>query len=134
MRTKRTPGQLLFLLPALAAACGSPSTTGQTVTLHTRLDTDLPADRTITTDLGWTVTVKTLRAASGAFYYFDGEPAFTMATRRSRWRRAVDTLSPIGTAWAHPGHYVAGNARGEMLTPYTDHQDSLAGGPLSARR
>jgi len=122
MQTKRTR-RVLVLVPALVAACGN--TTGQTVTLHTRLDTDLPADHTVTTDLGWTVTVTRLLAASGALYYFDGEPAFTMAPRRARWRRALDSLSPIGTAWAHPGHYVAGNARGEMLAPYTE--DLLAG-------
>jgi hypothetical protein len=126
MRTRRTPrpSPLLLIAPLLAAACGQ-STTGKTVTLHTRLATELPADQTVTTDLGWTVTVKTLLVASGPFYYFDGEPAFTMASRRSRWRRAVDALSPFGTAWAHPGHYVAGNARGEMLAPYT--ADLLAG-------
>jgi hypothetical protein len=127
MRTHRpSPRRLLLLVvPALAAACASESTTGKTVALHTRLEADLPADHTFTTDLGWTITVKRLLAASGALYYFDGEPAFTMAPRRNRWRRALETLSPIGTAWAHPGHYLAGNARGEMLAPYTE--DLLAG-------
>jgi hypothetical protein len=120
---------LLLLLPPLAAACSGQGTTGQTVVLHTRVASDLPADRTVTTDLGWTVTVKKALVASGAFYYFDGEPAFTMAPRRGGWRRAVAiaaaALSPIGTAWGHPGHYVAGNARGEMLAPFSE--DLLAG-------
>ena len=102
MRTTRTPrlGQLLILVPVLvpvlAAGCGSQSTTGKTVTLHTRLDTDLAADHTFTTDVGWTVTVKTLLAASGAFYYFDGEPAFTMAPRRSRGAAPSTCCPPSG--------------------------------------
>jgi len=117
---------LLLLLVSAAAAC-SEETTGRTVVLHTRLTTDLPADATVTTNLGWTVTVKKAVVSSGAFYYFDGEPAFTMAPRRSRWRRALAALSPMGTAWAHPGHYVAGSARGQMLMPYSE---DLMTGPV----
>jgi hypothetical protein len=118
MQSDRTPRTLL-LLATLAAACSGQSTTGKTVTLHTRLAADLPRDHTVTTELGWTVTATRLLVASGAFYYFDGEPAFTVAPRRGRWRRALASLSPVGTAWAHPGHYLAGTARGEMLAPFT---------------
>ena len=120
-----TRGLLSLLLAVAPLACGDPSTTGHTVVLHTRMTTDLSVDRTVTTGLGWTVTVKRALIASGALYYFDGEPAFTLAPRRGRWRPFWEALSPVGTAWAHPGHYIAGSAHGEMLLPFS--ADLLAG-------
>jgi hypothetical protein len=115
----------LLLVLLTAGGCGVGATTGRTVALHTRLATELPADGTVTTNLGWTVTVTKAVVASGALYYFDGAPALTRAPRRDRWRRALAALSPVGAAWAHPGHYLAGSARGQMLTPFS--ADLLAG-------
>lgn len=107
---------------ALAAACGE-STTGRTIRLRTRLAVELPPDRTFATGLGWQVTLFTALLSGGALYYFDGEPAFVRAP--SRWRRLLAGIAPIGAAHAHPGHYVAGRAMGQVLEPFA--VDLLAG-------
>lgn len=118
--------RLLFLLLACGAAAGcGESTTGSRVVLRTAVVTDLPADRTFVTNLGWTVTLTRGAIATGAFYYFSGPPAVVeMANRDSGsgrgWlRTALRSLSPIGTAHAHPGHYVPGRAMGQELEPFS---------------
>jgi hypothetical protein len=54
----------------------------------------------------------------GALYYFDGEPAFAKRMPRPAplQERLAEWFGPR-SAWAHPGHYQAGNALGQMLTP-----------------
>jgi hypothetical protein len=51
--------------------------------------------------------------ALGAMYFFDGEPIFSQRTKTTHERLAGLF---VGTAHAHPGHYLAGNALGQMLT------------------
>lgn len=113
---------LAFALLALTA-CGQ--TSGKRVRLETKLDTDLPGDRTVETSLGWTVTIDRALISTGALYYFDGEPAFTQARPPSVVETIYAALSPIGTAYAHPGHYVSGTTQGQQLSPFT--ADLLAG-------
>jgi hypothetical protein len=114
----------LSLAAGLAlAGCGE-GTTGRAEVLHTRLTTELAADRTLTTSMGWTVTLKKAAIAAGPFYYFDGEPAFTQR-RTGPGERLLAWLAPVGTAQAHPGHYVSGRAKGQMLKPFA--VDLLAG-------
>ncbi len=114
----------LLLACGVAASCGE-STTGKRVVLRTEAVTDLPADHTFVTNLGWTVTLTRGAIATGAFYYFSGPPAvIEMANRGSgsgrKWlRTALRSLSPIGTAHAHPGHYVPGRAMGQELEPFS---------------
>jgi hypothetical protein len=114
---------LVLLVLGCAAGCGGDSTTGHTVALKTVATSDLGPDRTFVTSSGWTVTLTKAALATGAFYYYDGEPAFVSAPSRrpSWWAR----LAPVGTAHAHPGHYVAGRAMGQMLLPFS--ADLLAG-------
>jgi hypothetical protein len=101
------------------ASCGGGSTGGHRIALRTRLLTDLDASRTVTTSMGWSVTITRALVSTGAFHYYDGEPAFT-ASSRPRWHRTLwAALSPVGNAHAHPNHYVAGNAMGEMLLPFS---------------
>jgi hypothetical protein len=121
-----TPQKLSLALALFAlAACGAGSTSGHRVDLKARLVTDLDATRTVTTSMGWTVTLTKALVSTGELHYYDGEPAFT-ADAGARWRRALwAALSPIGTAHAHPGHYVAGNAKGDLLLPFS--ADLLAG-------
>ena len=108
-----------FALPALLSACGSsdgePSgTTGKRVVLHTRIALDAAAKAPFTTGFGWRVTLDAAAVDLAALYYFDGEPAFVRNERRlPSWR---GWLAPR-EAHAHPGHYQAGNAMGQMLTP-----------------
>jgi hypothetical protein len=114
-----TTGLVVYLGLGLGvSACGD-STTGGQVVLHTRLTTDLGADRSFTTNLGWVVTLDRALLAGGPLYLFDGEPAFTMRARPAPWQRLWAALAPLGTAHAHPGHYLAGNAKGQMLLPFS---------------
>jgi hypothetical protein len=116
----------VLLIAALAALGCDEGTTGRPVLLHTRLVTDLPADHTVTTSLGWTVTLKKATVATGPLYYFDGEPAFTRRTAGAK--RFLAWLAPVGTAHAHPGHYAAGRATGQVLAP---HSADLLAGPTT---
>ncbi len=109
----RSPFLLLF-----TALLGCGGTTGRRVVLHTELETDVGADRTFVTSLGWTVTLDAAAVSTGALYYYDGEPAFTEA-RPGPVDRFFAALSPIQVAYAHPGHYLAGNAKGQVLSPYS---------------
>jgi hypothetical protein len=73
----------VLLACGVAAGCGE-STTGKRVVLRTAAVTDLPADRTFVTNLGWTVTLTRGAIATGAFYYFSGPPAvIEMASRQN---------------------------------------------------
>jgi hypothetical protein len=116
---KNTVIVVALLAAVSSAACGEDSTTGRRVALQTRVTSDLGADRTFTTNLGWAVTLRKALVATGPLYLFDGEPAFTMRGPATRARRLLALLAPIGTAHAHPGHYVAGNAKGQMLQPFS---------------
>jgi hypothetical protein len=118
----RTPlTALLLACAAVAGACGD-ETTGKRVVLQTSVATDMRADHTFVSGLGWTVTLTRGEIATGAFYYFEGPPAVVemaeAGQRRRGWvSKALGWLSPIGTAHAHPGHYVPGRAMGQMLEP-----------------
>lgn len=102
---------LLSLVLALAAVQGvaasfvgcAAETSGAHVTLKTVVVGEGRA--TFTTSLGWTVTLTRANLTVGPLYYFDGDPVLSALRPRS--------------AWAHPGHYLAGEARGEMLQAAT---------------
>lgn len=59
--------------------------------------------------------MKKAAVSIGSLHYFDGPPAFVLAPRTPRERLA--SLFGIPAANAHPGHYVAGSALGQMLSP-----------------
>lgn len=114
----------LTLFALLWVGCGENKTTGKQVALHTQLTSDLNPARSFTTDYGWNVTLAQAELSTGPLYYFDGEPAFTRAPRRF-----FEFLKPIQTAYAHPGHYLPGNAVGQMLEP--QRFDLMADGPFA---
>jgi hypothetical protein len=99
----------------LAMACGSGSTTGRPVSLQTEVRAEPPPDRSFTTHAGWSVRLSEAQISIAALYYFDGEPAYVM--RRPSLRERFASLSLLSVAHAHPGHYLAGNALGQMTTP-----------------
>lgn len=113
---------LLGALLSTATGCDdttADTTSGKRVTLKTRLQAETPG-APFTNPLGWTITLRKAAVATGPLYYFDGTPAFTQAPTprlpgRSRW---AALLGP-SLAWAHPGHYQRGEARGEQLSPWS---------------
>lgn len=108
-----------FVLAAFVAsagvACndagGGDTTTGTRVGFAVEV---APVARTFTTKIGWEVTLTKALVATGALYFFDGETLFARHAPRAR---PLDLFLGIRAAHAHPGHYVPGNAMGEMLTP-----------------
>lgn len=123
----RAIGAILLLVGV--SACSSDdgtgdNTTGKRITLKTRMTTGTEGTQGFTSGIGWNVKLSKLYMSTGALYYFDGATIFsrTMPTRPSgpydlrRAVNALDALLGVGTAHAHPGHYIPGTARGEMLT------------------
>lgn len=111
--------RLVVFLVALVLSCSDgDSTTGKRISLEVRVAAS-PESRSFTNAMGWNVTITKALVATGAFYYFDGATLYAR-----RW--------PFGirSAHAHPGHYVPGNAKGELLTPSS--VDLLAGATLGA--
>ncbi len=107
----------------LVAGCGSSSdagnkTTGARVALHTVVAADPEINSAFTTSFGWNVTLTKAAVAIGALYYFDGPPAFVRFTppKLTPLERFEKFLG-LGIAYAHPGHYQAGDAMGQMVTP-----------------
>jgi hypothetical protein len=99
----------------LACAC-SDTTTGQRVVLHTVVQADAELAGEFPTETGWTVQLSKAVFSVGALYYFDGEPAFVQREQRPLWWRLARALGPR-IAHAHPGHYLAGMALGQVTVP-----------------
>lgn len=76
-------------------------------------------DGTAASSRGWSVRIEQALLAPGPLRWFEGEPLFD-ARRRAPARapsfrqRFASYLSPIGVAWAHPGHYVPGEALADV--------------------
>lgn len=128
----------LTSLAALAAPAGcdsgtSDTTAGERIVLHTTVQTDAAFTPTFETNFGWNVTLTKAAVAIGALYFFSGPPAFTRLERPAARPRPpgfidrLDRLLGVREAWAHPGHYQAGDAMGQMLSPSS--YDLLAGAP-----
>ncbi|MET0409701.1 MAG: hypothetical protein ABW217_00325 [Polyangiaceae bacterium] len=115
-------GGLTFAL-GIEACASDASTSGRRVSLETRVEL-VPEASSFTTAAGWDVTLTKALVATGPFYYFDGPPP--LVQRALPWLRqyALSALG-LGLAHAHPGHYQAGNALGQMLEPWS--LDLLAG-------
>jgi hypothetical protein len=96
--------------------CGDEKTEGE------RRAFDVTMTATPSTDpneYGWTVTPEAAHVSVGAVRFFEGRVLLSRAPR-------FDWYSLIGgTAHAHPGHYVPGDAMGEVLNART--VDLLAG-------
>jgi hypothetical protein len=144
MRIERSPRLWRVAAPSLAAlaalaapaACDSGTsdqTTGERVVLHAAVRTDPAFTPTFTTNFGWNVTLTKAAFTVGALYFFNGPPAFTrLELPASRPRPPgfidyFDRLLGVREAWAHPGHYQAGDAVGQILSPSS--YDLLSGAP-----
>ena len=95
---------LLGALLAFAAAhCGDDSTGRARITVDAVVHGINPTLRTST---GWQVTLTEARIVLGPLRWYEGAALFG----RSRFER----LLGISVAWAHPGHYVAGEALADI--------------------
>ncbi|MCA9598544.1 MAG: hypothetical protein KC776_34775 [Myxococcales bacterium] len=106
-------GVALYAVWVATAACSSDTateTSGARVTLKTRVVAN--GVDAFTNDYGWTVNLSRALVSTGPLYYFEGAPL-----EASWWG--------IRPAYAHPGHYQAGQTDGEMLTEWS--VDLLAG-------
>lgn len=98
-------------------ACSSDSkdaTSGKRVVLHTRVAVDDVATAKFASAVGWNITLTKALVSAGPFYYFDGAPPLVLREEHKGWQYAARLLG-LGLAHAHPGHYQAGNAMGQML-------------------
>ena len=102
------------------AGCSSSSdtTTGKRIALDTKITTDPPATQSFANSQGWSISLRKATISVGPLYYFDGATIFSYAApkRKTPWDRIEEFLG-IGVAYAHPGHYIPGNAKGQMLSP-----------------
>ncbi len=114
---------LAALVAAPVGCAGEESgTTGRRIALEVRIAAS-PESKEFTNAKGWKVTLSKAVISTGALYFYDGEPLF--ASRTGGWARGW-----VRTAFAHPGHYAPGTARGEILEPSS--ADLLVGGTLGA--
>lgn len=92
---------------APAGCAADEGTTGKRVALELRVTGSAGARAPFTNATGWTVTLDRALLATGPMTFFDGATIFSRAPARG--------LSFGGrAAFAHPGHYVPGEARGEV--------------------
>jgi hypothetical protein len=116
MEDSGVPWAVVALVLALVGCSGKDTTTGRRVTLQTRAVADAETEGEFLTSFGWNVKLDRAAVAVGPLYYFDGEPAFVQhrAPRRGPIERFASFFGE-GVAHAHPGHYQAGDALGQML-------------------
>jgi len=116
---------VLSALSALALGCGDGTTTdatsGKRVTFEVRV---AQAPKTFTSKQGWEVSLTKAQLSTGALYFYDGEILFSRAPKPRL--TPLDVLLGSKVAYAHPGHYVPGESKGQFLTPSS--VDLLASG------
>lgn len=112
------------LITLAAAGCGETEE-------RIRVDLTLKAEGSrgaILTTNGWAITLEQAELHAGPVRFFEGAPLFGRSVAPRRW---YEWLAPavIPSAHAHPGHYVAGEALGDVLAPTTI--DLLSPAPTS---
>lgn len=119
----RVTGAALAALVAAAAlpvACGADDagTSGRRIALALKVTGSAEARAPFTNAQGWTITLSKAVISTGALYYYEGATIFSMRAPppRSPAERLWEVFGEP-TAFAHPGHYIAGTAKGEYLTP-----------------
>lgn len=109
-------GSFMVLAPA-ACSNGEDTTTGKRLSVAIRVGS---VERSVpfVNAKGWKVALSKAAVATGALYFYQGAPIFSSVQRRRAPRASHASLRDFvfgrGLAHAHPGHYVAGEARGQM--------------------
>lgn len=107
---------------ALAAGCGAGgdgATSGKRLTLATQIAPDAASVAPFTNALGWTITLSKAHLAIGSLHYFEGAPFTARRPSPAGGPSLLERLArwAVPEAHAHPGHYQAGEARGQMTQP-----------------
>jgi hypothetical protein len=109
----------LAALALVASGCSSSDgsgTSGKRVQLDVKITGGPEMKQAFTNAQGWSIALSKVELSTGALYFYEGATIFSWAPPKKTPRdRAWEALG-VRTAWAHPGHYVPGEARGEMLT------------------
>lgn len=109
MKHLRHPAVVAPMLGAIlsfaATHCGDDSTGRTRITIDAIVHGTHP---TLLTSTGWQVTLTEARIVLGPLRWYEGAALFG----RSRF----DRLLGLSVAWAHPGHYVAGEALADITT------------------
>jgi len=93
------------------------TTAGQRVTLGTRVTSDDDLSKPFVNAQGWSIALDRVLVSTGPVYYFDGEPPDLARRSPAQPPSLLRRWLTIPPAYAHPGHYQAGNAMGQMLEP-----------------
>lgn len=111
------------LVSSLPSACSSSSeggsgTTGKRITLAVTVTGSSEAKSSFSNSQGWNITLTKAIAATGPLYYYDGATIFSELepSAPTRVKEFVREVLSIKSAFAHPGHYIPGNAKGEFLS------------------
>jgi hypothetical protein len=112
-------GALLPGAGALVGGCGSDGdgsgTSGKRVALKTKLASAPELTAGFTTGKGWDVKLTRALVSTGPLYYYDGVPAVVRRAPHRSPRERLASLLGLGIAHAHPGHYLPGDARGQVF-------------------
>lgn len=110
-------GPILLLSSTLVSAtlgtsCTNESTAQKRVTYETHIVADDAIDAPVVNAYGWSIQITRAALSIGPIYYWNGAPSFASFN-------APDTFGIFGirSAFAHPGHYVPGDAMGQVLIP-----------------
>ncbi|WP_404366912.1 hypothetical protein ACIHQR_38605 [Corallococcus coralloides] len=113
------PIALALLVALMSLGCGG-KTEAERRTFAVTMTATAP---TAPNEYGWTVTPEAAQLSVGSVRFFEGRVLLSRRLPRFDWYSLIG-----GTANAHPGHYVPGDALGEVLNAQT--VDLLAGGNL----
>ena len=114
----------LGLVATLPSACGSSDssggTSGKRIALTVKVAASPEASAPFNNAMGWNISLSKALIATGALYYYDGAAIFSLNAPppKSPGQRLWETFVEK-SAFAHPGHYIPGNAKGEYLTPFS---------------
>jgi len=109
-------------LPAGCITEDGGTTTGKRIRLDVKVAGSAEAKQPFTTAQGWNVALTKVVVSTGALYFYDGATIFSFNAPRGLPRKKspgekLHDLFAVKSAFAHPGHYVPGNAKGELLAP-----------------
>lgn len=111
---------LAALGPGACSESSGDTTGGKRIALKTKVSAGPEATAPFANARGWTINLTKATLSTGAFYYYEGAPIFSRSEPpKMTPRRVFAGLFGVRTAHAHPGHYVAGEARGQMTQSHS---------------